>query len=138
MKGYETADHLEADQADLAAAGEHQGVSVDDRGHRFGLGDLQRGEGGNVAAPGIRTLRARGGPTRAQNHPQDRPQDRPQDPPHDSGGQRGEKQAAAVFHGGDFRSRPRLRPPPLAIGGPLRGRCGPLRAMRTAAPPCPI
>ena len=65
MKGYETADHLEANQADLAAAGEHQGVAVDDRGHRFGLGDLQRGEGGNVAAPGIRTLRARGGQTRA-------------------------------------------------------------------------
>ena len=89
MKGSETAGHLEADQADLAAIGEHQGVAIDDLDHRVGLGDVQGGEGG-----GIRILGLRGGQIGAQNHTD----------------QQDEKRTAAVSHGGDFRFLSRLHP----------------------------
>ena len=43
MKGDETGGHRDADQAHLAAAGQDQGIAVDDLDHPLGLGRDQAG-----------------------------------------------------------------------------------------------
>ncbi len=71
MKGDETGGHLDADQAHLAAAGEHQGVAVDDLDHPLGLGRDQAGRERAERDRGGRNLCAR---PRRHRGAQDEPQ----------------------------------------------------------------